>query len=261
MSLLTFFDVSSYYYPMSNSAPTLSRKQRELLEREELILDAAQTMLHQHDYNYLTMDRIAETVEYSKGTIYNHFASKEDLVCSLCCRCVSNLIDVFERAYQYDGGTRERYSAIGIGYSLYHQLHPMDAHIIQTVKNNAVRGKVSEDKLTELETLEHKITKIAHKIVQEAIDCGDLDKKHQQDVSTIVFGCWSMHYGALLLDKSDIPLHDLGFSPVVKMLWKNSNIYLDGYQWQPLSTATDSKKLFDKISSTLFKGEIKLLKM
>lgn len=247
--------------PAPNLAPVISRKQRELLEREELILDAAQSMLHQHGYNYLTMDRIAETVEYSKGTIYNHFLSKEDLVCTLSCRSISNLIDVFERAYQYQGSTRERYSAIGIGYSLYHQLHPMDWHNIQIVKYNAVREKVSEKKLTEMKLLEQKIAQIAQSIVQDALDCGDLDLRYQQDVSTIVFGCWSMHYGALLLEKSDIPLHELGFSPVVKMLWKNANIYLDGYQWQPLSKTIDSKQLFDKISSALFKDELKRLKM
>ena len=239
---------------------TESRKQREIREREELILSAAQTLLHEHGYNHLTMDRVAETVEYSKGTIYNHFTSKEDLVCSLGCRCISNLIDVFERAYQYSGTTRERYSAIGIGYSLYNQLHPMDAQNIQTVKNNAVREKVSEYKLAEMETLEQKITTIARNIVQEAIDCGDLDKSHQESVNTIVFGCWSMHYGALLLDQSDIPLQQLGFSPVVNMLWKNANIYLDGYQWQPSSTTIDTDKLFEKISSALFADEINLLK-
>ena len=223
-----------------------------MLEREELILSAAQTMLMQHGYNHLTMDRVAETVEYSKGTIYNHFSSKEDLVCSLCCRCITNLIDVFERAYNFNGSTRERYSAIGIGYSLYHQLHPMDSQYIQTVKNNAVREKISEEKLVKMDSLEQTATKIAQSIVQEAIDCGDLSKKHQGHVSTIVFGLWSMHYGALLLDQSDIPLHKLGFSPVVKMLWHNTNIYLDGYQWQPLSTTSDSGKLFKKISSALF---------
>lgn len=238
----------------------LTRKQRELIEREELILNTAQSLIHQHGYNHLTMDRVAEAVEYSKGTIYNHFASKEDMVCSLCCRCVNNLIEVFERAYKYEGSTRERYSAIGIGYSLYHQMHPMDSRNLQIVKNNAVREKVSAEKLNEMESLEQQITKIAHSIVQEAIDCGDLDKKHQNDVSTIVFGCWSMHYGALLLDESDIPLQDLGFSPVVHMLWKNVNVYLDGYQWQPLSTTTDSNKLFEKISSALFDDEIKTLK-
>ncbi len=238
----------------------LTRKQREILEREELILSAAQTLLHQHGYNHLTMDRVAETVEYSKGTIYNHFASKEDLVCSLCCRTINNLIDVFERAYQYPGSTRERYSAIGIGYSLYHQLHQMDTQNIQTVRNNAVREKVSEYKLKEMETLEQKITKIAGNIVQEAIDCGELDKKHQANVNTIVFGGWSMHYGALLLDQSDIPLQDMGFEPVVDMMWKNANIFLDGYQWLPLSATTDTDELFEKISSVLFDGEINLLK-
>ncbi|MDT8281731.1 MAG: TetR/AcrR family transcriptional regulator [Gammaproteobacteria bacterium] len=238
----------------------LSRKKRAILEREELILSAAQSLIHEHGYNYLSMERVAELVEYSKGTIYNHFSSKEDLVCSLSCRCISNLIDIFERAYNYPGSTRDRYSAIGLGYSLYHQLHPMDAQNIQTVKNNAVREKVSEYKLAEMESLEQKITHIARSIVQQAIDCGDLGKEHQNDVNTIVFGCWSMHYGAMQLDQSGIPLHELGFNPVVNMLWKNANIYLDGYQWQPLSTESSLKILFEKISTALFDSEVNILK-
>jgi len=237
----------------------LTRKQRELLSREKLILDTAQVMLHQHGYNYLTMDRVAESVEYSKGTIYNHFASKEDMVCSLSCRCISNLIDIFERAYQYNGSTRERYSAIGIGYSLYHQLHPMDAQNMQIVRNNTVREKVNSEKLDEMAALEFKITKIAQSIVQDAIDCGDIDKKYQDDAPTIVFGCWSMHFGALLLEQSDVPLQQLGFSPTVKMLWDNTNHYLDGYQWQPLSTTVNTSDIFTKISTALFDKEITLL--
>jgi len=243
-----------------DTAPTPTRKQRELIKREELILDAAQTILHQNGYNHLTMDRVAEIVEYSKGTIYNHFASKEDLVCSLCCRSVANLIEIFERAYHYEGSTRDRYSAIGIGYSLYHQLHPMDSKNIQTIRNNSVREKVSTKKLIEMQSLEQKITQIAQSIVQEAIDCGDIDKTHKDNSSTIVFGCWAMHYGAILLSQSDIPLNDLGFNPVVKMLWQNANLYLDGYQWQPLSTTTDSNQLFEKISSALFEDELNELK-
>ena len=64
---------------MSVQHDNLSRKQREFLQREQLILDTAQNMLHQNGYVQLTMERIAEAVEYSKGTIYNHFASKEDI--------------------------------------------------------------------------------------------------------------------------------------------------------------------------------------
>ena len=253
----------------ANKKPT--RKQRELLLREELILDAAQSMIHEHGYAYLTMDRVADAVEYSKGTIYNHFSSKEDLVCSLCCRSVTNLIDIFTRAAQYEGTTRERFSAIGIGYSLYHQLHPMDAQYIQIVKINAVRDKVSDDKLREMESVEHEITKIAIGIVHEAIECGDLPKDVAGVADSIVFGCWSMHYGALLLDQSDIPLSELGFSSTVQLLWLNTQKFLDGFGWKPLSTdigaelSSDTKNqagsdaIFEKLSYDLFKDEIDAL--
>jgi AcrR family transcriptional regulator len=239
---------------------TETRKQRELHEREELILDTAQTMLYQHGYGYLTMDRVAESVEYSKGTIYNHFASKEDLVFSLSCRCVKSLIRVFEQAYEYHGSTRDRFSAIGVGYSLFYQLNPMGIQNIQTVRNYAIREKVAQEKLAQMETMEMKMAAIAQNIVQEAIDAGDLDRKHQANINTIVFGFWSMHYGALLLEKSDMPLHQLGFNPVVLMLWQNANTFLDGYQWKPLSITESSNDLFMRISSALFGEQLQNLK-
>lgn len=237
----------------------LSRKQRELVEREQLILDSAQDILHEHGYAHLTMERIAEAVEYSKGTIYNHFSSKEDMVCSLCCRSVGTLIDIFSRAAAYQATTRERFSAIGIGYALYHQLNPMAAQNIQIIKINAVRDKISQEKLLEMESLEKRITQIAISIVLDAIECGDLPKEVAQIADSIVFGCWSMHYGALLLDQSDIPLEDLGFSPVVQLLWLNTQKFLDGYSWQPLSSETDNDVLFKKITSDLYKNEIEAL--
>jgi AcrR family transcriptional regulator len=249
---------------MLHKAIKPTRKQRELLQREELILNAAQSMIHEHGYAYLTMDRVAEAVEYSKGTIYNHFSSKEDLVCSLCSRSVTNLIDIFKRAIEYNGTTRERFSAIGIGYSLYHQLHPMDAQNIQIVKINAVREKVSDDKLKEMETAEQEITKIAMSVVHDAIDCGDLPKDLAGIANNIVFGCWSMHYGALLLDRSDIPLTDLGFDPTVQLLWLNTQKFLDGFGWLPLSSdnnnQADTDAMFKKLTSDLFADEINALK-
>ena len=58
----------------------LNRKQRERIEREQLILDAARNIINQEGWEHLTMERVAAAVEYSKGTVYNHFSSKEDVV-------------------------------------------------------------------------------------------------------------------------------------------------------------------------------------
>jgi len=240
---------------MSADPDHLTRKQRDFQQREQLILDSAQHLLHTQGYAHLTMDRVAESVEYSKGTIYNHFSSKEDLVCSLCCRCMSKLIDLFRRAADYDGSTRERFSAIGIAYSLYHQLHPLDAQNIQIVKTHAVRDKLGEDKLCELNTLEQQITGIALDVVHEAIACGDIPH-NAVTADEIVFGFWSMHYGALLLALSDIPLEQLGFRPAIRLLWKNSQKLMDAYDWQPLGRDIDNDTLFEKLCSALFAEEI-----
>ena len=241
------------------SIAPVSRKQRELAQREELILDAAQNILHEQGYTFLTMDRIAEAVEYSKGTIYNHFSSKEDMVCSLCCRSINNLIDMFSRAAEYEGSSRERFSAIGIGYSLYHQVHPMAAQNLQIIKINAVREKISNEKLKEMESLEQRIIQIATGVVNEAIERGDLPKETSPIANSIVFGIWSMYFGALILENSDIPLQELGFSPTVQLLWLNTQKFLDGYHWLPLSSDTDNNALFNKISSDLYTNEIAML--
>jgi AcrR family transcriptional regulator len=232
--------------------PLLSRKQRELIEREQLILDVAQNMLHQHGFSQLTMDRVAEAVEYSKGTIYNHFSSKEDLICAMCCRCINKLIELFENAARYPGNTRERFSAIGLGYVLYYQQNPMELQYIQIVKSYAIREKISKARLSELDSLEQQLTGIAMAIVNEAIAGGDIDEQYNNMADSIVFGFWSLHYGAVLLEQSDIPLTDLGFSPVMQMIWMNAQKFLDGFEWKPNSQQINSQQLFTQLTTNLF---------
>jgi TetR/AcrR family transcriptional regulator, fatty acid metabolism regulator protein len=61
-----------------NTQPTLRERQRA--ERERLILEEAERMLSEEGYDGLVMDQLAENVGVSKGTLYQHFAKKEDLV-------------------------------------------------------------------------------------------------------------------------------------------------------------------------------------
>ena len=84
---------------------------------------------------------------------------------------------------------------MGIAYSLYHQLNPLDAQNIQIVKTNAVREKLSADKLQEMNALEHEITQLCVNLVNEAIDQGDITGVGNHTADSIVFGFWSMLYG------------------------------------------------------------------
>ena len=50
------------------------------------MLETARRLLLEIGYNGLTMERIAEAAEYSKGTIYNHFPCKEEIIAELAAR-------------------------------------------------------------------------------------------------------------------------------------------------------------------------------
>jgi AcrR family transcriptional regulator len=57
-----------------------SLKDRQREERERLILDAAEELLAEKGYHEMSIDEIAARVGVSKGTVYLHFSSKEELV-------------------------------------------------------------------------------------------------------------------------------------------------------------------------------------
>ena len=68
---------------MVDSSKNLTRKQRELERRTREILKVAKPILVREGFHALTMDRVASLMEYAKGTIYNHFPHKEEIVLAL----------------------------------------------------------------------------------------------------------------------------------------------------------------------------------
>ena len=69
-----------------------SLKEKQYQEREELIRQVAEEMLFERGYHEMSMDDIAAQVGIAKGTLYRHFASKEDLVFALVMRDLSELM-------------------------------------------------------------------------------------------------------------------------------------------------------------------------
>jgi TetR/AcrR family transcriptional regulator, repressor of fatR-cypB operon len=67
---------------VSASAPP-SRKEREKKSRQQDILRAARELFATQGYHATTLEDIAHHAEFGKGTIYNYFASKEELFCAI----------------------------------------------------------------------------------------------------------------------------------------------------------------------------------
>ena len=73
------------------------RREREREEVRRKILDAAHELFRREGYENVTMRRIAEAIEYSPTTIYNHFEDKDDLVKALCQEDFAALLEIRRR--------------------------------------------------------------------------------------------------------------------------------------------------------------------
>lgn len=76
----------------------VERRERERTEIRVKILDAARELFAREGYEHVTMRRIADAIEYSATTIYNHFEDKDDLVKALCEEDFARLLGALQAA-------------------------------------------------------------------------------------------------------------------------------------------------------------------
>lgn len=86
---------------MAAHTPQRPLKERMREVRAGLILDVAEEMLAEKGYHDTSMDEIAARTGVAKGTLYQHFPSKEDLVFALFERSLM----LFEQAVEQAAGT------------------------------------------------------------------------------------------------------------------------------------------------------------
>ncbi len=60
------------------------RKERERLEKQKKILDAARDLFMKEGYENVSIRKIADKIEYSPGTIYLYYKSKGEIFFVLC---------------------------------------------------------------------------------------------------------------------------------------------------------------------------------
>jgi AcrR family transcriptional regulator len=83
------------------------RKQREYAKRKSLILDTARRFFQRRGFGSVTIDDIAAEIEFSKGTIYSHFESKEEIFAQILLEHLNKLTAVLGRAAASCSGTED----------------------------------------------------------------------------------------------------------------------------------------------------------
>jgi AcrR family transcriptional regulator len=92
------------------------RKERQKAELRDTILAAARRIFLAEGPQALTMRRIAEAIEYSPGTIYLYFTSREDIALHLVREGFEKLVAVLAPVVAAEADPVERIRAIGAAY-------------------------------------------------------------------------------------------------------------------------------------------------
>lgn len=235
----------------------LSRKQREIAERHNHFLNIGRSLVHQDGFHQLSMDRVAELAEYSKGTIYQHFNSKEELLGQLCVNALQRLHALAQRAANHKGPHRERLLGVFIAHDLFQKQSAEDIGMMQYFQTDQVLEKLSPSTLERYSSLQSDIFNLVKQIVDDAIDAGELPKTRLSSAD-IVFGLWSMTHGAESLRMCKFSLKHIGVENSCLAIIELVNHLLDGLGWQrvPHTDSTDNSPVLEQVqrlSNALFK--------
>ena len=241
---------------------TQTRKAREVADREQLLLNIALEIIETHGFSALTMDKLTQQSEYSKGTVYNHFSSKEDLLTALCLRAIRVQQVLYNKLISFDACSREKVIGFAFAYELFAKLNPALFMVGLTVKTSAIREKASVHRSNAITEAENEIIEMMRSMADGAIEAGELEKKHAPNLYQVTFSIWCMGFGTVSLMRT---LGECGASACIDNICiDNSLLYhvsllLDGLGWSPLTDDFDYAATWSKLKDDIYAEDIKIL--
>lgn len=230
-------------------ATDLSKKETKWQEREKELIHTAHELVDLHGFANLTMDKLVDASVFSKGTIYKHFSSKEDLLVALGIHSISLNLELMNKALNYDGCSREKALALHFAYQLFGRLEPALFSCVLSTKSPAVVEKASAERLALFFQKEQEIAQICDTIFRQGIADKSLALANSLSIEQLSFASWSFSFGTNLLLNNAGECHGVSRISNHNVLLTNINLLFDGMNWQPLSTNFDYQTTWRNLES------------
>lgn len=200
----------------------MNHKDKARSAREDLILDIALSLLKEKGFQGLTMQAIANGTDYSKGTIYQHFGCKEDVITKLVANCGQNLIDLIDQAIEHGEGLRHKVVLVSWAYFKNAEVNTELTQLLGRAKSPEFQSKVNKELQEELSVIDHGILS---RVVGLFVGQPNIP---QEKVLSGAFGWWAMKWGVQDVMVNNWELSKLGFDDPKKFYFDSLHIFLDG---------------------------------
>ena len=139
------------------------RKLREYENRKQLILHTSKELFSQKGFNSVTLEDIANEIEFSKGTIYSHFESKDEIYAHLLLEHLNILLHYLKESVRTSKDTMDgirKCLSVYIEFYLKHQEYFQLLFFIDIFSNHykipqELLKKIQMQKIACLSELQH----------------------------------------------------------------------------------------------------------
>ena len=229
---------------------TQARKERERAAREELILEQGRRLLVRDGFQDFNLDELAKVIEYSKGTIYLHFDTKEDLALAVATRALRERADLFERAARFSGRTRERIRSVGFACCQFAVAHRDYFSIEMTLKSQSFWERTSQQRRRLHGVQAGRMFHTTNGIVLDALRAGELpsDTRAQDVTLSLIAITMGSHIVAMQPDLQML----CAIEDPICVVRRNQDLVCDGWKWKPLLKDWDYATTDRRIKSEIF---------
>lgn len=238
---------------------TKTKKKREIELRETRLLETAGEILLSEGLAELTMERLADELDTAKGTIYNHFPNREEILLALAVKAINKRLELFDIASTSPGNPKQRILAVNVACEIYVVHYPQYFMVENIVRHAAIWDRGTEARRNLLRSEEGRCMTLVSGIVRAAIACGDLTLPPGISPEEMAMSLWSLTYGSYLINITSPSLKDIGINDIYRAVRVGCLKTVDGYQWQPMWTDQQHADLFYEIAQTVFPKERPLI--
>ena len=219
--------------------------------RERQILQLARSILLTEGYAGLNMERLAAQMQFAKGTLYNHFPNKDEIIVALAIESLDLRRQIFEKASTCRPFSRQRMAAIGCACDLYATHFRDHFEIEEMVRSGTIIEKAGEVRQNLVRQCEQRVMAIVAGVVRDAVAAGDLQLPNDMTAEEFVFGFWALMYGSQILTATSPALVDIGVNQPQRSIRYHAWTLMNGYGWKPWVSFEQSEELMNSVAESL----------
>lgn len=159
---------------------SLSRREKERQAREDDIINAAEKIFTIMGYNGASMEEIAKEAQFTRKTLYQYFADKEELYFAVIARGFKYLLCYFQQDIKIGNTGFEKLQHLAYAYHRFYQDYPNTFHLMNYV-GYIKSKKENSSKLQDFNKFNELVTQEVVKVIYE----GKADGSIRTDLDTM----------------------------------------------------------------------------